>query len=249
MLEQVIITADVHLVPDIDNKNHPINQNFYHFLTATASQAKELYIIGDLFEIWVGDDINIAEYQTVINLLKQLTDKGLKIYLMYGNRDFLMGKKFWKATGIVKLNEPTIIKKNGISIILVHGDHLCTDDKPYQKMRRLFRNKMIQWFFFKLPKTKRIAIGEKMRQQSQQKSSKKPNNIMDVNQQAVIKLFNQHPSCNHLIHGHTHQPAKYEFILDNKSKHRWVLGDWRPEAKYIVITPQIQFKNTEKDAL
>ncbi len=239
--EEVIITADIHLVAD---DNHPINQSFYSFLNTKATQAKSLYLIGDIFEAWVGDDINLAQYQTVINIFKKLTNQGLKIYLMYGNRDFLMGHKFWQATGIIKLPEPTIININNLNIILVHGDHLCTGDTKYQKMRSLFRKKIVQWLFLKLPKTTRINIGYKMRNKSTNDSSQKPITIMDVNQQAVINLFNKYPNSDNLIHGHTHKPNQHQFMLNNQPKNRWVLGDWRPAVEYISIhNNKIEFKN------
>lgn len=242
-MEEVIITADIHLLPD---DNHPINQNFYHFLNTQLTHCSKLYLIGDVFESWVGDDINLPEYQTVISLFKKLTDNGLAIYLMYGNRDFLMGNQFWQATGIIKLDETIEININHQQIILVHGDQLCTDDVAYQKMRKWVRNPIIQWLFLTLPKSKRINIGNKMREQSRQHSSAKSVNIMDVNQQTVENLFLQHPDCNHLIHGHTHQPAHHRFTLNGKLKQRWVLGDWQPNAKYISIKTDIQFKTSNE---
>lgn len=241
-MEKVIITADIHLLAD---DKHPINQNFYKFLkTDACDEVTKLYLIGDLFEVWIGDDINLPEYKTVIKILKDLTDSGLKIYLQYGNRDFLMGDAFWQATGITKLTEPTLIQLNGIEAILVHGDSLCTDDIDYQRMRKWFRSSIIQWLFLKLPQKTRIKIGEKMRQQSQQHSSNKTDAIMNVNQQAVAELFKQFPDCNNLIHGHTHQPKLHTFRLNKHTKHRWVLGDWSPKAEYIVITDKIEFKTS-----
>ncbi len=244
-MEEVIITADIHLLPD---DKHPINQNFYHFLQSKASKAKVLYLIGDTFEIWIGDDICIPEYQTVIQLFKKLTDNGLKIYLMYGNRDFLMGKKFWQATGIIKLEQPCQLELEGTKVILLHGDQLCTDDKHYQMMRKWFRNPIIQWLFLQLPKNKRIQIGQKMRKQSKQASANKTNQIMDVNQKAVEQVYQQYPESEHLIHGHTHQPALHKFDLNGKQKKRWVVGDWRPKAEYIEIKNQvINFKSYKPD--
>ena len=240
-MDEVIITSDIHLHPD---DNHPINQNFYHLLNTQLTHCTALYLIGDIFESWVGDDINIAEYQTVIKLFKKITDDGLPIYLMYGNRDFLMGDDFWQATGIIKLDDIVEKEINGFKIILAHGDQLCTDDKSYQKMRYLFRNPIIQWLFLKLPQKKRIQIGEQMRQKSRKHSANKSTSIMDVNSQAVAKLFQQHPNCEHLIHGHTHQPKHKQVELNAKQKQIWALGDWRPEAEYIVINDKITFKTT-----
>lgn len=236
---KIIITADVHLLP---NPQHPINQHFTQFLTTQLTDCSALFIIGDLFESWVGDDINLAQYQGVIQQFKNLTDQGLPIYLLYGNRDFLMGKRFWQATGIHKLSDVVELNANNNQIILAHGDQLCTDDKAYQRMRGWFRNPIIQWLFLKLSKTKRIQIGQKMRQKSSNEGANKTPEMMNVKQQAVEKLFKQHSQANHLIHGHTHQPQHTEFIQNGKLKHRWVLGDWRPEAEYIEINQHIEFR-------
>ncbi len=242
-MPNILITADIHLH---SNENHPINQCFLNFLKQEATHCQALYLLGDIFEMWVGDDIGLNEQATIIEQFKKLTDKGVPIYLIYGNRDFLLGKAFWQATGIQHLAEPYLLKQGDQQFILAHGDHLCTDDKAYQKMRAWFRNPFIQWLFLKLPKSKRLQIGQDMRAKSQQFSQNKAGNIMDVNEQAVDDLFQQFPEANALIHGHTHRPDCHKMNVNGQSKTRWVLGDWRPEADYLSIDAKgnIQCLNT-----
>ncbi|MPQ75775.1 UDP-2,3-diacylglucosamine diphosphatase [Hydrogenovibrio sp. JE_KL2] len=228
-----LITADIHLQPD---ETHPINKTFYRFLQEDAPQAEALYLIGDIFEMWVGDDVGLETFPKAIQQLSDLVKKGTRVYLIFGNRDFLMKSAFWKATGIQSLSDPNLVDFYGEKILLSHGDSLCIDDKEYQKMRRWFRNPIIQWLFLRLPKAKRLAIGENMRKKSQQYNQNKAENIMDVNQGAVESLMARYPECNHLIHGHTHRPGEQTFMVEGAEKHRWTLGDWRPETQLLKIT-------------
>lgn len=230
-----LITADIHLQPD---ETHAINQAFYRFLQEQAPAAESLYLVGDVFEMWVGDDIGLETFPKAIQLLSELVKSGTKIYLIFGNRDFLMKSAFWEATGIQHLTDPSLVDFYGEKVLLSHGDILCTDDLDYQKMRRWFRNPIIQWLFLCLPKTKRQSIGDGMRQKSQQYSQNKAENIMDVNQTAVETLLAQYPDCHHLIHGHTHRPGHAAFELNGKTKHRWTLGDWRPQTQMVRISSQ-----------
>ncbi|MDG4812373.1 UDP-2,3-diacylglucosamine diphosphatase [Hydrogenovibrio sp. 3SP14C1] len=237
-----LFTADIHLHPD---DTHPTNQAFYQFLESEVPKAEALYILGDLFEMWVGDDIGIEAYSTVINLFKKLTDNGTPIYLLYGNRDFLMRREFWQASGIQFLKEPTVITLYNQTLLLLHGDALCTDDKAFQRMRKILRNPIIMWLFLRLPKKKRLQIGDSMRRSSQQHTQQKSESIMDVNAQAVEQLMRQHPNCDHLIHGHTHRPAHHPFIVNQQQKHRWVLGDWRPETQVLKLSSTGTFELIE----
>jgi len=236
MMPYTILIADIHLQPE---PSHPINQAFETFLIAEAPKAQALYILGDLFEMWVGDDIGTTQYSQVIQLFKQLTDQGLPIYLQYGNRDFLMRKAFWQATGIQPLKDIVKASLYGQDYLLLHGDTLCTDDKGYQKMRALFRNKIVSWLFLHLSKKQRFSIGYKMRQGSKSRSQNKPLSIMDVNQHAVCDLFEQYPSVQHMIHGHTHRPDHHTIEAEHTTLHRWVLGDWQdahPIAKVLKVS-------------
>lgn len=228
-----LFISDIHLQPD---PNHPINQAFRQFLAQEAIQAEHLYILGDLFEMWVGDDVGLPTYATEIQAIRQLVDKGVPVSILFGNRDFLMRKAFWTATGANYLKQPACIQVANQKIIVLHGDSLCTDDKQYQRMRLLLRNPIVTWLFLKLPAKRRIAIGEKMRANSQKYNLNKAENIMDVAEEAVKKLFARHPQANHMIHGHTHRPAHHTYNISGQTKHRWVLGDWRPETYYLKVT-------------
>lgn len=232
-LPHTLFIADIHLQPD---DSHAINQSFHNFLIYQAPKADSLYILGDLFEIWIGDDIGIPIFQKTIHILKKLTINGLNIYLLHGNRDFLMRCDFYESTGINLIAEPKKINVYGLDILIMHGDSLCTDDVAYQRMRKVLRHPITNWLFLRLPQKKRLKIGETMRNKSKKYSSNKSENIMDVNQTAVKKLFKDHPNCQHLIHGHTHRPAHHIWQNNKQEYHRWVLGDWRPEALILQVT-------------
>lgn len=227
-----LIIADIHLQPE---DNHPINQAFYAFLEQQAPKAEALYILGDLFEMWVGDDIGLQQYSKIIHKFKNLTDNGLPIYLQYGNRDFLMKHAFSEATGIKILGDIEVRTLYSEPYLLLHGDSLCTDDIGYQRMRKLFRNPIVQWIFLHLCRKRRLLIGNKMRTSSKQHSEQKNQQIMDVNQNTLCELFKQHPQVTHMIHGHTHRPDHHIIEAEHKTLHRLVLGDWRPQAKIIKV--------------
>lgn len=229
------LLADVHLQPDI---HHPINQAFIKFINQQAQQADSVYILGDLFETWVGDDLSIPIYQLEINALKALTKAGTKLYIGYGNRDFLMRQAFWQATGAEFIEDECVTQIQGVDCLLLHGDSLCTDDKDYQRMRKWFRKSWVQWLFLHLPKKTRLKIAQKLRQKSGKHAQYKQADIMDVSIQAVETLYARHPQIEHVIHGHTHRPAHHHFMLNGVEKQRWVLGDWRPETEIIKIANQ-----------
>jgi len=228
-----LVVADIHLQPEA---NHPINLAFIKFLQQEAPKADSLYILGDLFEMWVGDDIGLIDYSETIHAFKTLTDSGLPIYLQYGNRDFLMKQAFCDASGIQIIKDISLQNLYDEPYLFLHGDSLCTDDKGYQRMRKLFRSNIVQWVFLHLCQKRRRFIGNKMRQSSKQHSEAKPQQIMDVNQKAVCDLFEKNPQVTHMIHGHTHRPQHHLIEAEHKTLHRWVLGDWRPEAKIIKIS-------------
>ncbi|MFA6700495.1 MAG: UDP-2,3-diacylglucosamine diphosphatase [Thiomicrospira sp.] len=240
------ILADVHLLPD---SQHPINQAFVHFLNQQACYSQQLFIIGDLFESWSGDDVCIPLYQSEIDAIKHLTQQGIKVFIGYGNRDFLMRKAFWQASGAEWIDDEQVVEIQGQHYILLHGDSLCTDDKAYQRMRKFFRSKWFQWLFLKLPARKRLAIAQNLRQQSQQAGQNKPFKYMDINPQALKACFARHPQAQHLVHGHTHRPGHFEIEPNQPTQpklQQWVVGDWRPGAQILKIEhgqPQlIEFK-------
>jgi len=228
-----LMVADIHLQPD---ETHPINQTFIEFLQTDARHADALYILGDLFEMWVGDDIGLIQYHHAIKALKALNDSGVAIYALYSNRDFLMRDAFWQATGIQPLSKDVNqITLYDLPLLISHGDIFCQDDKGYQRMRRLLRHPWVQKLFLWLPQKRRLAIGEAMRNSSKTASQNKPMRYMNVTRSAITKFFQQNPQSNHLIHGHTHQPAHHQLTLNHQVKHRWVVGDWRPQAQILKI--------------
>lgn len=231
-----IVIADIHLQPNAPN--HPINQTFLRFLQMVAPTASTLYILGDLFEVWLGDDIGLTQYQTELAALKQLVDSGTQIYLQYGNRDFLMRKDFCQTTGIQLLPDEYPAEIGNHKLLMLHGDQLCTLDTQYQKMRGWFRKPIIQWLFLHLPKSKRLKIGKKMRQTSNSTGRSKSQQMMDAQQSAIESVFDHYPDYFTMIHGHTHQPALHQFQTHSHDYHRYVLSDWRPQADYLLITQQ-----------
>ncbi|CAN8139113.1 UDP-2,3-diacylglucosamine hydrolase [uncultured Thiomicrorhabdus sp.] len=228
-----LVIADIHLQPN--QPNHPINIAFKRFLKEKALNAKTLIILGDLFEVWLGDDISLALFESEIAALRQLSEQNVEILLQYGNRDFLMRKSFCKASGAKLLPEEYEIQVADQNIIMVHGDQLCTADQQYQKMRRWFRNPIIQWIFLHLPKSKRLSIGNKMRNESKQAGSHKSGQLMDVTKEGIAALVQRHPSANILVHGHTHKPTHEQLQVNGKNIQRYVLSDWRPQTSYLSI--------------
>lgn len=241
MKPHTLIIADVHLQPD---EQHPINQAFHRFLETEAPKADALYILGDLFEMWVGDDISLEVYKTAIDKLASLTQAGLPVYLLFGNRDFLMRKAFWQATGVQPIKEPYALNLHGHEMLMLHGDNLCTDDVEYQRARKILRNPIAMWLFLTLSKKRRLKIGNGMREKSTRLNQDKAKDIMDVNSSAVLQLLARHPKVRNIVHGHTHRPQHHILKVDGIEKYRWVLGDWRPEAQIIVVTKdEINFRS------
>ncbi|WP_127470780.1 UDP-2,3-diacylglucosamine diphosphatase [Thiomicrorhabdus aquaedulcis] len=249
-----LIIADVHLQPSIksfphtgeNSLEHPINHAFLQFLKTLAPKADALYILGDLFEVWLGDDISLKQYPEIISEFKKLSTQGVKLYLLFGNRDFLMGDAFWQATGIQYINEPHLVTLYDKPYVMLHGDTLCTLDKGYQRMRTVFRHPWFKRLMLHLSPKRRTAMGQKLRQRSKDASLQKPQTLMDVTQDAVCDLFKAFPIAQHLIHGHTHRPGLHLIEAPHTTLKRWVLGDWRPAAFIIKVTDNgpelIEFK-------
>lgn len=218
-----LFISDLHL-----SASRPdITQRFADFLRQHASQANALYILGDLFEFWPGDDILDSDpfSQHICTTLKQLTQAGTRIFVMHGNRDLLLGERFCTAAAATLLDDPCRVELGGKSICLSHGDILCTDDVEYQAFRRQVHSPAFQAMFLQKPLAERIALIESMRRQSEQAQQEKSPEIMDVNAAAVEAFFHQH-DCTLLIHGHTHRPAQHELTIDGAVVQRWVLPDW-----------------------
>ena len=224
-----LFISDLHLSGEREN----ITELFINFLDKRASKADALYILGDLYEVWPGDDMIQTDYLSSITKMKQLSDNGLPLFIMQGNRDFLMAEKFSEVSGATLIEDPTIIDLYGTPTLLMHGDTLCTDDVDYQKFRTMVRNPKWKKEFFALPNEERLAMTTKYRKVSKEATSKKSMNIMDVNQQAVETAMQEH-NIKQLIHGHTHRPAIHEFSVDNNKMKRIVLGDWFEQGSVLV---------------
>jgi len=226
--------SDLHL----DESHSLLFKLFYEFIDDIKDKAEALYILGDLFEFWIGDDIidlPIGKpYLPVIEKLKALSDSGTKIYFIQGNRDFLIGEKFMQRISGELLPDEKVIDLYGTPTLIMHGDTLCTDDKSYQRMRKIFRLKLVQKIYLSMSPEKRNKKASQIRQRSSQKTQYKPSMILDVNQQQVQASCKSGGGCL-LIHGHTHRPAEHEFDLEGKPAKRIVLGDWRDKACYLKV--------------
>ena len=227
--------SDLHL-----DESHPhLYKLFYRFIDDITEKAEALYILGDLFEVWIGDDIIDhplgKQYLPTIKKLKELSDSGTKIYFIQGNRDFLIGEVFMKRIGGKLLPDQKIIDLYGKKTLIMHGDTLCTDDKAYQRMRKLFRLKIIQKLYLSLSLESRAKKANRIRQASKDQTQQKSEMILDVNQDEVTKQLKR-GGVGLLIHGHTHRPAEHEYKLDGKQVKRLVLSDWRDKASYSCFT-------------
>ncbi len=216
-----LFISDLHLCAS----RPAITRLFIEFLQQRLQPGDTLYILGDLFEAWLGDDAVDEQTQTVINALQQLHQKQTPVYIMHGNRDFLLGTQFASATGATLIDDPYVIKLGDKKILLMHGDTLCTDDVDYQAFRLQIRSPQFCNEFLSHPIEKRIAIASQFREESRSRSKEKSAEIMDVNHATVDAVMKQHGVL-HLIHGHTHRPAQHHFQLDNEEAERTVLGDW-----------------------
>ena len=223
-----IFISDLHLCPTCP----AINRIFFDFLRGPAAQAEALYILGDLFEYWAGDDDDDSFNASVLNSLRELADRSVKVYLMHGNRDFLIGDRFADATGAKLLPDPTLVNLYGRPTLLMHGDTLCTDDVEYQDFRTKVRNSNFQKQFLTQPLDERKQRIEKMRAQSEATKKLKAEAIMDVTPAAVEAALRAH-GYPRLIHGHTHRPALHQHVVDGHRCERWVLADWYTTGRYL----------------
>ena len=219
-----LFISDLHLDPN----NPVLIQLAVNFLNTTAAKYDELYILGDLFNIWLGDDLIAEEFSPVIQQLQKLHNSGIKLYLMVGNRDFMMGKDFAHLIGATLLSDHHVINLYGTHTLLLHGDTLCTDDVQYQRYRLWSRNRVLQWLFRHMPLKLRQGLADKIKQKSRQQKQTKPSMIMDVNAEEVSRVMTKF-GVTRLIHGHTHRPAIHNFELADKPATRIVLGDWQED--------------------
>lgn len=231
-MQYCLFISDLHLC---DSRPH-ITRAFISFLEKIALNAQSLYILGDLFEYWPGDDaIATGMHQEVIAALSALTNNQVNVFLMHGNRDFLLSDGFASATNITMLADPSLITLYGKPVLLSHGDALCTDDVAYQQFRAEVRNSAWQAQFLSQSLANRIAYIERLRTSSERAKLTKTMKIMDVNIAAVENLLRAHAQPPIFIHGHTHRPNTHIHLLDGYRCERWVLGDWYEQGSYLTL--------------
>lgn len=213
--------SDLHL----ETERPDITRAFLRWCQDLPSSTQSLYILGDFFEVWVGDDYQNDLIQSVKKQLRALSDKGIALAIMHGNRDFLLGHEFAKQTGCRMLEDPTLETILGKRVLLMHGDSLCTQDLEYMQFRQQIRDPDWQADFLTKPLPERLAIAQQLRQASQQKSAGKHTYLMDVTPDAVVDVMKAH-QVDTLIHGHTHRPKQHSLQVNGQPCTRWVLGDW-----------------------
>lgn len=217
----VLFISDLHL----EAERPDITRAFLHFLATRARTAEALYILGDFFEAWIGDD-GMDEFQhSIARALRALSDSGTRIYLMHGNRDFLIGKAFCREAGCTLLRDPSLIELGGETILLMHGDSLCTLDAAYMRLRRWLRNPLSLFILRNLPLATRHKLARKLRKESRDQTRMKASEIVDVTPTEVERIMRD-KGVRILIHGHTHRPAVHELDIDGRPARRIVLGDW-----------------------
>ena len=225
------LISDLHLTPT----RAEINRIFFDFLRGPARAAHALYILGDLFEYWAGDDdLGDPFNARVAAGLKDLSDAAVPIYLMHGNRDFLLYERFARASGVHLLADPTIRDLHGIRTLLLHGDSLCIDDKRYQAFRRRARKRFWQRVFLLQPLWLRRFRIERARVRSERRKKALAADILDVTPSAVEQSFRD-SGCTRMIHGHTHRPARHVYVVDGRKCERWVLSDWYRRGQYLRV--------------
>ncbi|MEQ1531667.1 MAG: UDP-2,3-diacylglucosamine diphosphatase, partial [Methylococcales bacterium] len=211
MKNQILFISDLHLALE----KPEITQRFLRFLNDRAPQAEAVYILGDLFDAWIGDDDFTPPNNRIRKQLKQLTDSGTKVYLQQGNRDFLLGQRFCEQTGVTLLEDYVVIDLQGTATLLMHGDLLCTDDLPYQAFRIKSHSQEWQQNVLAKPLLLRLLAARWYRFRSFFHKRKKSQDIMDVNQDTVHKVMREH-GCYRLIHGHTHRPDVHQLTIDQR---------------------------------
>jgi len=226
-----LFISDLHLSAE----RPAINAAFFGFLDREARGAGALYVLGDLFDYWIGDD-DLADplCAQVAAALAEAARAGCAVHLMHGNRDFLIRERFCMAAGTTLIPDPTIIELGGIRTMLLHGDTLCLDDPDYQAFRAKVRTPAWQDAILAKPLEERRAIARGLRADSTSSQQAKSEEIMDVSERAVVDAFRR-CDCERMIHGHTHRPARHEHLVDGRMRERWVLADWYARGSYLRV--------------
>jgi UDP-2,3-diacylglucosamine hydrolase len=223
-----LFISDLHLEAD----RPEIGEQFLDFLDEEAADAEALYILGDFFEYWVGDDDPDEYYASIKRSLRAFTDSGVPVYFMHGNRDFMIGETFAEETGVTILPDPYPLDLFGKRVLLSHGDALCTDDTEYQKVRTMTRNPDWQAMILAKPLEERIAIAKQARARSQDRNKTLSESIVDVNADAVRQTISEY-GVEILLHGHTHRPGIHGVEVDDRFAKRVVLGDWYDQGSVL----------------
>jgi len=223
-----LFISDLHL--DADRPD--VTEQFLQFLQGEAVSANELYILGDLFESWVGDDDPNAHYLKVKVGLRKLTNRGIPAYFMHGNRDFAIGERFAEETGVQLLPDPQVIDLYGENVLLSHGDAYCTDDVQYQVIRKMIRDPNWLTAMLKKPLSERLAFAAQARAASAAHGGAINEKIADVNQGAIEQALRR-ANVDTMVHGHTHRPGEHRFTVDGDPASRIVLGDWYTQGSVL----------------
>jgi UDP-2,3-diacylglucosamine hydrolase len=226
-----LFISDLHLDPE----RPAITELFLDLLNTRARNSDAIYILGDLFEAWIGDDDHSPMNQAVCKGLGDCASTGIPVFVMHGNRDFLLGEEFAKASSCILLDDPALIDLYGTPTLLMHGDMLCTDDTEYMSFRRMVRDPQWQAELLSKSLQERQMIASGMRNQSRQQTGGKPESIMDVNDEAVREVMSTY-NVQRLIHGHTHRPAVHDLLLADTPAQRIVLGDWYEQGSLLECT-------------
>ena len=223
--------SDLHLCPE----QAETAQAFQAYLRGPAADASDLWILGDLFEYWTGDDdLSSPFHAEMTAAIAALAGTGTQVHVLVGNRDFLLGQTFAGAAAAELVAEPVCIKLMGEMTVLMHGDALCTDDVAYQQFRALVRNPAWQAQFLAQPQAVRHKIAADLRAKSEMGKQEKADDIMDVNAAAVAAAFDAH-AASRMIHGHTHRPARHTLTVSGLPRERWVLADWHGRANWLQV--------------
>ncbi len=223
-----LVVSDLH----IDAAQPQIGAQFIGFLEGEARGAEALYVLGDLFESWIGDDDDDPHRRAVIAALRALSDSGVALYLQCGNRDFLYGARFERDTGGELLADPVIVSRHGRRALLAHGDALCTDDVPYQRLRALVRDKAWQSAFLRLGRPTRQLLADEARSGSRAHTAQQQTMLMDVNP-ATVEALLRASGVDTLVHGHTHRPGVHTLEVDGRTCTRFVTGDWYTQGSVL----------------
>ncbi|NQD96503.1 UDP-2,3-diacylglucosamine diphosphatase [Pseudomonas sp. CrR25] len=229
----ILLISDLHL----EEERPDISRAFLHFLETRASQAQALYILGDFFEVWIGDDAISPFQRSITQALRRLSDGGTQVFLMHGNRDFLIGQAFCREAGCTLLADPSHVELAGQPVLLMHGDSLCTQDQAYMRMRRWLRNPLSLFILRNLPLGSRRKLARALRKESRAQTRMKASAIVDVTPSEVPRIMAAH-GVRTLIHGHTHRPAVHRLEVDGQPAQRIVLGDWDQQGWALQVDPQ-----------